>query len=308
MITTLSLKTVPNHSIDARLLAPQHFSGLDKSQIENLHVGRNSSEIRIGDLFDVECHQPTNHCGAECNSEGNCSNSSLILNGNLSSFHHIGLGMTAGCLWINGNVGSELASRMSGGVCVVAGNAADNTAQGFRGGLLAICGHCGHDLARPLPGKKNGMAGGDILIGGDAGDRMAHRMRRGTILISGNAGNHGCQQMIAGTVIVQRNIGDSWCLGMKRGSLIELTPSISHGSTHAGFTIARDFELSFLQILWKHLRSQHRQLATLANDLAVPFPFTSPRFPQSNWVTRQVGDSTVGGQGEWLKAMAQEQS
>lgn len=308
MITTLSLKTAPNHSIDARLLVPQHLCGLDQSQIEDLYVGRNSSEIRIRDLFDVECHQPTNHCGAECNSGGNCSNSLLILNGNLSSFHHIGLGMTAGCLWINGNVGSELASRMSGGVCVVAGHAADNTAQGFRGGLLAICGHCGNDLARPLPGKKNGMGGGDILIGGDAGDRMAHRMRRGTILISGNAGNHGCQQMIAGTVIVQRNIGDHWCLGMKRGSLIELAPSSLHGSTHAGFTIARDFELSFLQILWKHLRSQHRQLATLAHDLGVPFPFATPLFPQSNWVTRQVGDSTVGGQGEWLKAIAQEQS
>jgi formylmethanofuran dehydrogenase subunit C len=308
MITTLSLKTAPNHSIDARLLAPQNLCGLDKSQLEDLPVGRNSTDFRIGDLFDVESHESIGQCGTKCDSRGTCPSASLILIGDLSSFHRIGQDMTSGCLWINGSVGSELASHMSGGVCVVAGHASDNAAQGFRGGLLAICGHCGNDLARPLPGKKTGMTGGDILVAGNVGDRAAHRMRRGTILVSGNAGHHGCQQMIAGTVIAQGDIGDSWCLGMKRGSLIELNPAGSQSTTHAGFTIGRDFELSFLQILWKHLRTLHKQLSAIAHDLEVAFPFAPPKFPQSNWVARQVGDTLVEGQGEWLRVISPDQT
>lgn len=308
MITTLSLKTPPNHSVDARLLAPQNLCGLDVSQIENLPIGRNSTEIRIGDLFDVECHESTSPCGMECNSAGVCPTASLVITGNLSSFHRIGQNMNSGRLWVIGNVGSEFASRMSGGICVVAGHASDNAGQGLRGGLLAVCGHCGNDLASPLPGKKTGMTGGDILIGGNVGDRAAHRMRRGTILVSGHAGHHGCQQMIAGTVIAQGNIGDSWCLGMKRGSLIELNPAGSQSTTHAGFTIGRDFELSFLQILWKHLRTLHKQLSGLAHDLEVAFPFAPPKFPQSNWVARQVGDTLVRGQGEWLRVISPDQS
>ncbi|MFN7289302.1 MAG: formylmethanofuran dehydrogenase subunit C [Pirellula sp.] len=308
MITTLNLKTPPDHSVDARLIAPQNLCGLDKSQIENLPIGHNSTEIRIGDFFDVNCHEPTSPCGMECNSSAVCPTASLILTGDLSSFHRIGQTMNSGRLWIIGNVGSEFASRMSGGICVVAGHTSDNAGQGLRGGLLAICGHCGNDLASPLPGKKTGMTGGDILIGGNVGDRAAHRMRRGTILVSGHAGHYGCQQMIAGTVIAQGNIGDSWCLGMKRGSLIELNPAGAQHSTHAGFTIGRDFELSFLQILWKHLRTQHKQLSALAHDLEVAFPFALPKFPQSNWVTRQVGDTLVNGQGEWLRVITSDQS
>jgi formylmethanofuran dehydrogenase subunit C len=312
MIIKLNLKNQPSHPIDARRLSPDAFCDLSQTEIEHLAIGRNKSDILIRDLFEVECLE-SDYLDADSDqvngqTQQSCSSVSLIVSGDLSSFHRIGQSMSSGHLWILGNVGSELASRMSGGVCVVAGHAADNAGQALRGGLLAICGHCGHDLASPLPGKKTGMTGGDILIGGNVGDRVAHRMRRGTILISGHAGHHGCQQMIAGTVVARGNIGDSWCLGMKRGSLIELNPAGPHHSTHAGFTISREFELSFLQILWKHLRAEHRQLSTLAHDLAVAFPFALPKFPQSNWVTRQVGDTLVSGQGEWLQVITPDQA
>lgn len=308
MIIKLNLKNIPSHSIDARNLSPDVLCGLSQSQIEDHSIGRNQSELRIGDLFDVECYEHSIACESESPSGQSIVTNGIVVNGDLSMANRIGQSMSSGYLWINGNVGFEFASRMSGGVCVVVGHASDNAAQAFRGGLLAICGHCGHNLAGPLPGKKTGMTGGDILIGGNVGDRAAHRMRRGTILVSGHAGQHGCQQMIAGTVVVQGNIGHSWCIGMKRGSLIELNSGDAASSTHAGFTMRRDFELSFLQILWKHLRAQHRQAASLGHELAVSFPFALPQFPRSNWVTRQVGDTLVTGQGEWLRVMASNQS
>lgn len=308
MIIKLNLKEIPSQAIDARNLSPDVLCGLSQSQIEQHPIGRNQSELLIGDLFEVDCYEHSIACEAESPSEQSIATIGIVVNGELGRFQRIGQGMSSGFLWINGSVGFEFASRMSGGVCVVVGHVSDNAAQAFRGGLLAICGHCGHNLACPLPGKKTGMTGGDILIGGNVGDRAAHRMRRGTILISGHAGQHGCQQMIAGTVVVQGTVGDSWCIGMKRGSLIELNSGDSASSTHAGFTMRRDFELSFLQILWKHLRVQHRQAASLGHELGVSFPFALPKFPRSNWVTRQVGDTLVSGQGEWLRVINPDQA
>lgn len=299
MIINLHLKNLPHSAIDARWLAPQNFIGLSHEQIESQPIGRNSHDILVRDFFDVSVAE--NGEIGEIDSPLPSSPIVLILSGDLSSFHRIGQSMNAGCLWVNGSVGSEVAAGMSGGTCVVVGHASDHAAKAFRGGLLAICGHCGNDLASPAPGKKAGMSGGDIFIGGNVGDRVAHRMRRGTILISGRSGNHGCQQMIAGTVVTRGSIGTGWCIGMKRGSLIELSPIEEHHSSHAGFTVGREFELSFLQILWKHLKSQYKHLTTLAQSLEVAFPFRPLVFPQSNWTTRQVGDTLVAGQGEWLR-------
>lgn len=320
MIIKLTLKHVPDFPVDARNLAPHHLKDLDPEQIALLPIGRNtrgksnsglssddvhSGGPRIQDLFSLECISETSPSASSSMSLPlGESAPSLILSGDLSGFHRIGQDMNAGCLWVEGNVGVEFASSMRGGVCVVTGKTGDYAAQSLRGGLVTLCGPCGHDLAAPLPGKKTGMTGGDILVGGSTGDRVAHRMRRGTILISGQAGNEGCQLMIAGTVVARGPIGHDWCIGMKRGSLIELNPNGSGPTTQAGLTPPREFELSFLQILWRHLRKQHSHLMDLANMLETSLPFATLPFPQSNWVTRQIGDTLNQGQGEWLRLLS----
>ena len=304
MIIKLTQTTTPQSAIDARGLAPQNFIGLTHDQIGNVTLGRNSSEILVRDLFEIRVIDNLAIDGIDSNVLQRVLPVTVIMDGDFRLFHRLGQSTSSGCLWVKGSVGSEVAKGMTGGVCVVAGHVSNHAAQDFRGGLLAICGHCGHDLAGAAPGKKLGMTGGDILVGGNTGDRVAHRMRRGTIFVSGNSGNHGCQQMIAGTVVCKGALGDGWCLGMKRGSLIELGSLESKNGTHAGFTPGRDFELSFLQILWRHLREQHRQLANLAQFLDLAFPFRPVAFPQSNWATRRIGDTLVAGRGEWLRVKA----
>ncbi len=109
-------------------------------------------------------------------------------------------------------------------------------------------------------------------------------MRRGILFIQGCAGSYGAAQMIAGTMIVFGRLGKHWAQGMKRGSIIIAEPQPD--SFDASLTSAREFELSFLPLLWKHL----------ANHLGDSYL----RLPQSRWAYRQIGDRANNGVGEVL--------
>ena len=62
-------------------------------------------------------------------------------------------------------------------------------------------------LGGALPGNKQGMKGGAVLVKGNVGARAGDHMRRGQILIEGNAGDYCGSRMLAGTIAVMGKTG-----------------------------------------------------------------------------------------------------
>ncbi len=64
------------------------------------------------------------------------------------------------------------------------------------------------------------MTGGEIIVGGEAGEEAGAGMRRGLVAIGGRARSGVGLRMLAGTVIALGGIGAEAGLGNKRGSLV----------------------------------------------------------------------------------------
>jgi formylmethanofuran dehydrogenase subunit C len=63
------------------------------------------------------------------------------------------------------------------------------------------------------------MRGGEIVVGGDAGEEAGAGMRRGLVAIGGDAGAGAGLRMLAGTVIALGGLGREAGIGNKRGTL-----------------------------------------------------------------------------------------
>ena len=81
-------------------------------------------------------------------------------------------------------------------------------------------GNAGDFAAGALPGDMEGMTGGTLTIHGNAGARLADRMRRGLVLVGGDAGDFAASRIVAGTVCIAGRIGTHYAYGMRRGTLL----------------------------------------------------------------------------------------
>ena len=114
--------------------------------------------------------------------------------------------------------------------------------------------------------------------------------------------------MIAGSIVLLGTIGNQWACGMRRGSLI-LTEAMEVEETtfDADLTVAREFELSFLPLLWRHIREcWNSQLAlftaiTSQADYAESVLDFTDKIPRGRWCERQLGDRSYDGRGEVLR-------
>ncbi|MDZ4850302.1 MAG: formylmethanofuran dehydrogenase subunit C [Pirellulaceae bacterium] len=265
---TLRIKSELSAICDGSKLLPQLFAAMQRHDIESLKLTYDSRPVRLGDLFEVIGDPSPN----------------LVLEGDCSRIVQIGERMDRGTILVRGPAGTGLASNMQGGSVEVLGNCGDHLACNMRDGFVFVHGSAGDHVAGPAPGRQTGMRGGDCIVLGDVGDRAAERLRRGTLFVGGNAGDYGAAQIIAGTVIVLGEIGSHWAQGMKRGSIILSRPT--NGAFSAELTTAREYELSFLPLIWRHLER-------LLGDNTI-------KLPSSRWATRQLGDRANQGLGEVL--------
>jgi len=251
--------------------------------------------ISLGDVFDVT-------------TDRNPSEPFLVIEGNCVDVDGLAAEMQSGQICILGNVGHNAARSMSGGTLIVAGNAGDHLAAGMVDGLIYLVGDCRDGLASPLPGKKSGMRGGDILVAGSVGNRACERMRRGTVFVAGDAGDYCAPQMVAGSLIVMGILGCDWAGGMRRGSLILGRETSTRSS--ASLSEARDFELSFLPLIWKHVEKLQNDAFAILN-LSISFAQSASqresreaptpiRIPRTRWIQRQIADLNCNGRGEVL--------
>lgn len=206
----------------------------------------------------------------------------VVISGDIPFLHRVGNGWRRRLLLIEGNVGAGLGTQMRGGHVELRGDASSEVGCQMSGGMLQVSGHVGDYLGGPLSGRRSGMSGGRLIVQGNAGHHVGHRMRRGTIVVAGSCGDAVASDMVAGTIVVGGEAGDDVAAGMKRGTLIlgrkaKLDP--------VRFSTPRLQDLAVMRLM--------------ATDLQYDAPEISAAL--ANPVIRSLGDRSAGGQGEvWM--------
>lgn len=204
---TFTATQPPPERLDLSPLIPERLAGLTVAEIERLPIGTSRLGVTVGDLFRVS--------GDEAGA--------IVIDGGSDRFDFVGRGLAAGTVRVTGDVGAHLGRAVKGGAITVDGSArGPHGGAAMTGGRIDIGGDAADATAGALPGAMHGMAGGLMVIGGNAGAYLGDRMRRGVIVVHGTVGEASGCRMIGGT-IVAAHAGVRAGVGMKRGTLIAAT-------------------------------------------------------------------------------------
>ncbi len=263
---TLTMKTRLEQRVDMSPLVCNKLEGMSVTEIAAIELQNGKRKIRVDSLFAIKGSDTQN----------------LIINGSFAKLDFIGKKLKGGSITINGDVGAYLAQEMEAGTIKVKGNAGLYAACEMKNGYLEIIGNSGDFLAAALPGNRQGMRGGTVLVKGNVGERAGDHMRRGVLLIEGNVGDYCGSRMVAGTIAVMGQTGSFLGYAMRRGTLLLWNkPQLS-----ATFNDCGAHTLAFLPILFASFKS-----------LSSKFSVDSESF---NRVQRYAGDMSELGRGEVL--------
>jgi formylmethanofuran dehydrogenase subunit C len=185
-------------------LTPEAVRDKSLDEIRRWEIFHGNRKLPLGEMFTVE---------------GDPSDLSWEMHGNLAGVHWIGAQMREGSIHVHGPAGRHVGSEMRGGRIEVDGDAGDWVGGEMHGGVIYVHGWAGHLVGAAYRGSRKGMTGGTILIEGDAGNEIGHTMRRGLIAIGGAAGDMIAFNMLAGTVLVFGEAGIRPGAGMRRGTV-----------------------------------------------------------------------------------------
>ena len=262
---TFTLRQEPPQRVDLSALTPDRLAGKSVSQIEEIEIGVTRISTKVGDLFKI--------------SEGDLK--TLRYEGGSSRFDLLGTKLLPGFeIHVEGDVGAQCGRLAKGGKITIAGNAGPHVASGNLGADIEIKGDAGDFLAGPLAGELAGMAGGRVIVRGNAGARAGDRLRRGIIVIEGDTGEDAGARVIAGTIFVLGEAKGRIGYLNKRGSIV-LARGGCFGPTYVD---CGPQELTFTRFLARSLRDHS----------AVAAEFLSRK------LRRYGGDTAVYGKGEIL--------
>jgi formylmethanofuran dehydrogenase subunit C len=263
---TLTLKKRPDQRIDMSPLVCQKLEGLTPVEIGQLELPMGNRTVPVDELFKIS-GEDVQH---------------IIIAGSFNKLDGIGKELDGGKITIEGDAGAYLGQSMKSGVINVQGSAGLYAGCEMKGGLIEIDDNAGDFLGAALPGNKQGMKGGTILVKGNVGERAGDHMRRGVILIEGNAGDYCGSRMVAGTIAVMGQTGRYLGYAMRRGTLLLWNkPQLS-----ATFNDCGSHTLAFLPILFSSFKQFNSRFA----DSSAAF----------NRVRRYGGDMASTGKGEIL--------
>ncbi len=263
---TFTLKKDLLQRLDMSPVTCNALKDLAPGQVAEIKLQYGKSKIRISDAFEIS---------------GNDTQNIIIENSN-AKLDFIGKNLTDGNMTVNGDAGAYLGLSMQSGKITVKGNTDIFSACEMKNGLIEITGNAGDLVAAALPGNKQGMAGGTVIIKGNAGERAGDHMRRGYLLIEGNAGDYCGSRMIAGTIGVMGQTGRNLGYAMRRGTLLlwhkpELMATFNDCGVHT---------LQFLPLLFKSFKQYNSKFADPARSF--------------HRVQRYGGDMAEKGRGEIL--------
>jgi formylmethanofuran dehydrogenase subunit C len=261
---TFSLKQRVKQRIDMSPLVCQALKDMDPTDIGAITLQCGKSRIRADELFTIS-GSDTQH---------------IVIRNSYRKLDCIGKELDGGEITVEGSAGAYLGLGMKSGNIEVTHNANIFAACEMQNGFIQINGDAGDFLGGALPGSKQGMKGGTVLVKGNVGERAGDHMRRGTLLIEGNAGDYCASRMTAGTIAVMGQVGKYPGYAMRRGTLLLWNqPALSATFNDCGSHI-----LAFLPVL-------------LASFKKFDSKFASEKF---NRVQRYCGDMAEMGRGEIL--------
>ena len=263
---TFLLKEIPRQRVNMSPLTPDFLKGKSPAEISAIELVSGNRRLRVDELFSLSGNDATR----------------LVIKNSCGKLDRIGQAMNAGSITVHGDAGAYIGFAMKSGAVTVHGSVGAYAASGMMNGLLHIRGDADDFLAAAIPGERQGMKGGTVIVTGNAGDRAGDHMRRGTVLIEGNAGDFCASRMFAGTIAVLGKAAFFAGYGMKRGTLLlNCTPT----ELPATFNDCGAHNLNYLTLLFKSWQSLDSKFAVI-----------EPR-PR---VRRYMGDLACGGKGEIL--------
>lgn len=188
---TFTLKDIPRQRVDCSALTPTRLAGRSPADIAAIELPCGNRKPRVEELFELQGEDT----------------SSLVFRNACDKLDRIGEAMFDGSIEVEGDTGAYLGLGLRGGRITVRGNCGAFAAAEMKRGLVHVCGNAGDFLGAALPGNRQGMRGGMVIVGGNVADRCADRLRRGSILIEGDAGDYCASRMIAGTLAVLGTVG-----------------------------------------------------------------------------------------------------
>lgn len=262
---TLTLKPGLHRPVDMSAVKPCALAGLPAYKIESLTLGSGATAVTLGDVFTVS----------------GPAGDDIVIAGSSGYLDHVGAGLDAGTITVEGSIGNYGATAMKGGRLDVRGDAGAYLASRLSGGLVTVKGNAGDFAGGTRPGERFGLVGGIVLIDGNVGERCGERMRRGIIIARGSIGAAAGSRMVGGTVWTEKGFGAGPGPMLRRGTLIgpgveRMLPSFADCGRH---------DLNILKIMNKYVAD------TLGALAPTPLPVK---------VRRYAGDLATLGKGEIL--------
>ncbi|MDZ4792568.1 MAG: formylmethanofuran dehydrogenase subunit C [Hyphomicrobiales bacterium] len=239
---TLTLKSPPAQRLNLAHVTPGKLKGKSEREIAAIPVGITREPVLLGDAFTLRM--------------GDVDDIHIV--GSTERIDHIGCGMSAGTIAIEGAAGAYCGCYLLGGSLTIKGSAGPWAGSGQSGGKIEITGDAGDSVGGALPGAGSGMRGGVLIVRGKAGARAGDKMRRGLLMIEGKAGDYLGARMIAGTIIAMQGANVYPGYLMNRGTIILDRGGVEFGP---GFMDCGLQELVMLRVMAKTIAPMNKQLA-----------------------------------------------
>ena len=263
---TLTLKHRIDQRVDMSALVCNLVEAMDPAEIGAMTLQSGKCKIKVDELFQIS--------GSDANQ--------IVIKNSYGKLDYIGKELDGGSIRVEGDVGAYLGLGMRSGSISVLGDTGLFTACEMKNGFIEIDGNAGDLVGAALPGNKQGMKGGTVLVRGNIGERAGDHMRRGYILVEGNAGDYCGSRMTAGTIAVMGETGKHLGYAMRRGTLLLW----NQPDLPAYFNDCGSHTLAFLPIMF----ASFRQLNSRFAEASAGF----------NRAHRYAGDMSETGRGEVL--------
>ena len=206
----ISAAEINPQRISLQFITPERMIGLSETEIAKLPIRLGKEFCDLAEIFTIT-HKTENVAQPKMQ---------IITQGLM--LDHIGAGLTAGEIEIEGAAGAYLGAGMSGGTITLHGNADYGAGLAISGGQITIYGHAATQLAGAKPGALTGMAGGVIIVHGDALGDVAMGMKRGLVVVKGQVLGLTGATMIGGTIMVKGSLAGNIGVAMRKGSILAL--------------------------------------------------------------------------------------
>ena len=164
MALELSLRAASPVPIEVDGLLPDIVREKTRGEVERFRISHGNEQVPLAELFHVE---------------GNANDNRIVFLGDMAGVHSIGAGLNGGSIHVAGHAGRHAGSEMTAGELAIDGDAADWLGAEMHGGLIRVRGSAANQVGAAYRGSPRGMTGGAIIVHGNAGDEIAHTMRRG---------------------------------------------------------------------------------------------------------------------------------